>query len=68
MNNEIEENLNEYTNDIILIKTIINKNYINYFHYINIQECLYYLLSKYEGSMTIKYKIKKYQFEIKNIW
>ena len=38
MNNEIEANLNEYTNDILLIKTIINKNYINYFHYINIKK------------------------------
>ena len=54
---EIEEKPMDYTNDIILIDTIIEKNYINYFHYINIQECLYYLLSKYEGSMTIKYRI-----------
>ena len=53
---EIEEKPMDYTNDIILIDTIIEKNYINYFHYINIQECLYYLLNKYEGLMTIKYK------------
>ena len=62
---EIEEKPMDYTNDIILIDIIIEKNYINYFHYINVQQCLYYIQSKYEGSMTIKYKIKKYQFEIK---
>ena len=50
---EIEEKL-DY-NDIFLIDIIIEKNYINYFHYINVQQCLYYIQSKYEGSMTIKY-------------
>ena len=45
----------DYTNDIFLIDIIIEKNYINYFHYINIQQCLYYIQGKYEGSMKIKY-------------
>ena len=31
MNNEIEGKLKEYTNDIIFINAIIDKNYINYF-------------------------------------
>ena len=38
MNNEIEEKPMDYTYDIILIETIIEKNYINYFHYKNIEE------------------------------
>ena len=42
----------DYTNDIILIDIIIEKNYINYFHYINIQQCLYYIQSKYEGILS----------------
>ena len=54
---EIEEKPMDYTNDIILIDTIMEKNYINYFHYINIQQCLYYIQGKYEGSMKIKYNI-----------
>ena len=43
INNEIEGKLKEYTNDIIFINAIIDKNYNNYFHYINIKECLIYL-------------------------
>ena len=58
MNNEIEANLNEYTNDILLIKTIINKNYINYFHYINIKKCLFYLRKKFD-SITINYNLNE---------
>jgi len=42
INNEIGK-LKEYTNDIIFIEAIIDKNYINYFHYINIKVCLFYL-------------------------
>ena len=59
--NEIEEKPMDYTNDIILIDTIMEKNYINYFHYINIQQCLYYIQGKYEGSMKIKYN--RYYFD-----
>ena len=47
MNNEIEERPIDYTYDIILIEAIIEKNYINYFHYINIEECFYYIIEKY---------------------
>ena len=58
MNNDIEGKLKEYTNDIIFIEAIINKNYINYFHYINIKECLFYLRKKYDY-ITINYNINK---------
>ena len=57
-NNDIEEKPMEYTNDIILIEAIIEKNYINYFHYINIKECLYYLRKKYD-CITINYNINE---------
>ena len=43
MNNEIEEKPMDYTNDIILIEAIIEKNYINYFHYKNVQKCFNYV-------------------------
>ena len=55
---EIEENPFDYTNDILLINAIIEKNYTNYFHYMNIKECFNYMKSKYEGSIIIKYKIR----------
>ena len=54
----IEGKLKEYTNDIILIKAIIEKNYNNYFHYIKIKECLIYLRKKYDY-ITINYNIKE---------
>ena len=63
MNNDIEGKLNEYTNDIIFIKAIIDKNYINYFHYINIKECLIYLRKKYDY-ITINYKINNKKIQI----
>ena len=54
----------EYTNDILLIQAIIEKNYNNYFHYINIKECFNYLRKKYEDKIdfiTIYYKIEDYR-------
>ena len=62
---EIEENPFDYTNDILLINAIIEKNYTNYFHYMNIKECFNYMKSKYEGSIIIKYKIRFYKLLIK---
>ena len=64
MNNEIEGKLKEYTNDIIFINAIIDKNYINYFHYINIKECLFYLRKKFDY-ITINYNIKENDKRIK---
>ena len=63
-NNEIEEKPIEYTNDILLIQAIIEKNYNNYFNYINIKECFNYLRKKYEDKIdfiTIYYKIEDYR-------
>ena len=48
INNETEKSVLDYTNDILLIDYIIEKNYNNYFHYKNIQECYDYLIKKYE--------------------
>ena len=47
MNEEIEEKPMDYTNDIKLIQAIVDKNYINYFHYKNIEHCFNYLIKKY---------------------
>ena len=57
-NNEIEGKFTDYTNDIILINSIIEKKYINYFHYMNIKGCLYYLKKKYDY-IIINYNISK---------
>ena len=68
MNNEIEEKPMDYTYDIILIEAIIEQNYINYFHYINIKNCLYYLRNKYKdyvGFIKINYKVEKNNTKIK---
>ena len=51
---EIGENLKNYTNDILLIETIINKNYKNYFHYRNIEECYAYMKKKFELFLNIE--------------
>ena len=59
---EIEEKPNGYSNDIILIEAILKQNYINYFHYINVKECFYYLRKKYRDKndyITISYNIEK---------
>ena len=47
-NSGIDESLSNYTNDIRLIKTIIDKNYTNYYHYLNIEECHIYITKKYQ--------------------
>ena len=64
INNEIEGKFKEYTNDIIFIEAIMNKNYINYFHYINIRESLFYLRKKYDY-FIINYDINEYNKDIK---
>ena len=38
----------DYINDILLIQKIIDKNYINYFHFQNIGECRNYIVQKYK--------------------
>jgi len=63
--NEIEQKLMEYTNDIILIESIIEKNYINHFHYTNIKECFNYIEKKFNDSIIIYYKIRKNDAKIK---
>ena len=64
INNEIEGKLKEYTNDIIFINAIIYKNYNNYFHYINIKECLIYLRKKFDY-ITINYNIKENDIKVR---
>ena len=67
-NNEIEEKSMEFTTDIILIEAIIEKNYINYFHYKNIKECFNYLRKQYEDKIDyiiINYKIESYLAKIR---
>ena len=48
INNYIEESLEDYTKDILLINNILGKNYINYYHYQNIKECYNYLKRRYD--------------------
>ena len=43
MNSEIEKPIE---NDLLLIKAIIDKDYKNYFHYKNIEDCYNYLQKK----------------------
>ena len=69
MNNYIEEKPFNYTSDIILIEAIIEKNYINYFHYINNKKCFYYVIEKYSintinGELNIPNYIKLEKGEI----
>ena len=49
MNNTFAEkqSMMDYSYDIILIEYIIEKNYINYFHYKNVEECFNYIVKKY---------------------
>ena len=47
INNDIGEPL-DYTKDILFIKNILEKNYINYYHYQNIKECYNYLKRRYD--------------------
>ena len=61
INDKSTENAKIYTDDIILIKSIIEKNYINFFHYQNIKNCYKYMKKKYDinNQITIEYEIKK---------
>ena len=54
------ENIKLYTYDILLIENIIEKNYNNYFHYINIKNCYKYMQKKYDvnNQIIIEYKIQ----------
>ena len=56
--------------DIILINMIINKNYINYFHYQNIKECCRYLYNSFfkldnKDYLKIEYNVN--ELEGKNL-
>ena len=64
---EHKEKFKTYTNDILLVKSIINKNYDNYFHYKNIENCYRYIKKKYDinNQMLIEYKIKGNEKKIK---
>ena len=50
----------EYTNDIKLIKSIIDSNYNNYFYYKIIDKCYKYIKKEYDinDQILIEYKIK----------
>lgn len=48
INDKIGDNIKNYSNDILLIEAIIEKNYNNYFHFKNIEECYSYMKEKYE--------------------
>ena len=48
MNNDIDEAPMDYSNDLLLVENLINKKYINYFHFINIIECYNYMKNKYD--------------------
>ena len=50
INNDIGEPL-DYTKDILFIKNILEKNYINYYHYQNIKECYNYLKRSYDTNI-----------------
>ena len=47
MDDEIGSNTMDYSYDIILIEAFIEKNYLNYFHFKNIENCFNYLVKKY---------------------
>ena len=67
-NNNNDEKSMKYSNDIILILAINKQKYINYFHYINIKECLYYLRNKYKnniGYIIANYNINENETKIK---
>ena len=56
-----------YTNDIILINFIIHKNYNNYFHYKNIENCYKYIKWKYDikDQILLEYVIKSNETKIR---
>ena len=70
-NKLISENYTEknitYTNDILLIERIIQKNYNNYIHYKNIKNCYKYMQRKYDinNYIIIEYRIGYYEEKIK---
>ena len=58
----------DYINDILLIQKIIDKNYINYFHFQNIVECRNYIGQKYKfeekSIIQNKKELKLYNIEL----
>ena len=56
-----------YTNDILLIESIIGKNYNNYYHYKNIKNCYRYMQKKYDinNCITVEYLVKNEDRRIK---
>ena len=64
INFKIGEKPMDYTNDIELIKRIIEHHYTNYIHYNNIIECFNYMIKKYQ-LIFLTYKIKKNENKIK---
>ena len=65
MNNEIEKKPKDYTYDILLIEAIIDKDYTNYFHYQNIEECFNYLVRKSAINSISEKSNKQNDFEFK---
>jgi len=57
----------EYKNDIILIKSIIDSNYNNYFYYKIIEKCYKYMKREYDinDQILIEYEIKSDETHIK---
>lgn len=53
-----------YTSDITLIEIIIEKDYINYNHYINIIEIFNYMKKKF-SLVLLNYKVGKNEKKIK---
>ena len=62
--NNTEKNI-IYTNDILLIDRLVQKNYNNYFHYKNIKNSYIYMEKRYDNYIIIEYKIKNNDKKIK---
>ena len=60
-------NVKIYTNDILVIESIIRKNYNNYYHYKNIKNCYRYMQKKYDinNCITVEYLVKNGDKRIK---
>ena len=43
----LQKKIKAYSNDILLIRNILEKNYDNFFHFKNVINCLLYLQKKY---------------------
>ena len=79
INNEIGEYPIDYPNSIELIETIIEKNYINHYHYNNIKKCFKYIKEIYDKTrlnnndeniyenLTISSNINNYEEEKESI-